>query len=55
MALEADSILDPNLQFYTVWEPPGIQKRMKRMNRMKAIWYTAGSSDPRFLARLRPG
>ena len=38
--------------FFTVWEPPGIQKRMKRM---KAKWYTAGSSDPRFLTRLRPG
>ena len=46
------------IDFYTVWEPPGILKRMKRMNRMKrmkAEWYTAGSSDPRFLARLRPG
>ena len=41
--------------FFTVWEPPGILKRMKRMNRMKAKWYTTGNSDPRFLTRLRPG
>ena len=49
------------LQFYTVWEPPGVQNRIKtikrinRMNRMKAKWYTTGSSDPRFLTRLRSG
>ena len=46
------------IDFYTVWEPPSILKRMKRMvrmSRMKAKWYTTGSSDPRFLTRLRPG
>ena len=41
-----------SIDFYTVWEPPGILKRMKRM---KAKWYTTGSSDPRFLTRLRSG
>ena len=45
----------PNIVFFTVWEPPGIQKTMKPMNRMKAKWYTTGSSDPRFLTRLRSG
>ena len=44
-----------NIDFYTVWEPPGILNRMCRMCRMKATWYTAGSSEPRFLTRLRPG
>ena len=44
-----------NIDFFTVWEPPGILNRMCRMCRMKAKWYTAGSSDPRFLMRLRPG
>ena len=47
-----------NIDLLTVREPPGIQKQMKRMNRMKqmkAKWYTAGSSDPRFLTRLRSG
>ena len=41
------------LQFYTVWEPPGFLKRIvriKRIKRMKAKWYTTGSSDPRFSA-----
>ena len=38
-----------NNDLYTVWEPPGILKRMK------AKWYMTGSSDPRFLTRLRPG
>ena len=33
----------------------GIQNTMKRMKRMKATWETIGSSDPRFLTRLRPG
>ena len=45
-----------NIDFYTVWEPLGIQKRMKRMkrmgrmNRMKAKRYTTGTSEPRFSA-----
>ena len=43
------------LQFYTVWEPLGVQNRIKRINRMKATWYTTGSSDPRFLTHLRSG
>ena len=46
------------LQFYTVWEPLGVQKTIKTIktiNRMKAKWYTTGSSDPRFLTHLRPG
>ena len=43
------------LQFYTVWEPPGVQKTIYRIKRMKAKWYTTGSSDPRFLTRLRSG
>ena len=38
------------LQFYTVWEPPSIQNPMNPMCRMKAKWYTTGSSDPRFSA-----
>ena len=44
------------LQFYTVWEPPGVQKRIcriqriHRIHRMKAKWYTTGTSDPRFSA-----
>ena len=49
------------LQLYTVWEPPGVQNRIKRIHRiqrihrMKAKWYTTGSTDPRFLTRLRSG
>ena len=42
-----------NIDFYTVWEPLGIQKRMKRMKRMcrmKAKRYTTGTSEPRFSA-----
>ena len=44
-----------NSLFYTVWEPPGVQNTMKRMKWRKAKWYTACSSDPRFLTRLRSG
>ena len=45
-----------NIDFYTVWEPLGVQnrmnrmKRMCRMKRMKAKRYTTGTSDPRFSA-----
>ena len=45
-------------------EPPRTLLRIKRINRIKRIkrigmictkWDMAGSSDPRFLTRLRPG
>ena len=38
-----------------VWEPLGILIWISWIIRMKAKWYTTGSSDPRFLARLRSG
>ena len=47
-----------NLYLFTVWEPLGVHKRIKRIkpsNRIKPKWYMAGSSDPRFLTHLRSG
>ena len=48
--------LQTHVVFFTVWEPLGILKPIKRMKPMKPMnricrkWCTTGSSDPRFSA-----
>ena len=39
-----------NIDFSTVWEPPGILNRIHRIQPIHRKWCTAGTSDPRFSA-----